>query len=651
MTNSQESSQAWQKIARASLQRRLLPGITVILLMVIFRTLGAFQQWEWNMLDRFLHWRPAEPTDERLLIVSVNEADIQEVGQYPIPDQYFADLITQLQASQPRAIGLDVFRDFPIEPGHDALSELFANSPDVFGIEKVVSEPVSPAASLPPERIGFIDFPLDADGFVRRAYLGAFPSPGQPDVDRFRLAFPLLLAQAYLEKNGLILQEGIRNPDNMRFGDAELIRFRPNSGSYIRANASGVQIFINVRSGESPFEVVSMMDVLEGRVDDSQIRDRVVLIGITSLSHKDLVNSAAVNAENPGLFYGIEMHAHIVSQILSTVINGRPGIISLSDPLEYLWIVLWGSIGMVLIWFISRPAWYLLVVGLIALGLTGGSLALLWFVGWWIPVMPSLIVFTLNGLVLPAFYLYDQTLRSRITERQQVIEETYDAIHNGPLQSLALLLRQRDSLAPETVARLSDLNQDLRTVYNRLQQESLPQEDQLQLGSQQVIDLRNAFHEVLYEVYTETIQRDFPGFDTLKFKVVKFDPLHEARISTSDRRAICRLLEEMICNVGKHAVNPKRLTVTCSTTETENVILVADNGKGNADTLSPNPSTTPTSGGRGTQQAQDLAHRLGGTFQRTFEKTGTRCELRWPQKKQPWWQRGEHISTPDSAQF
>jgi two-component sensor histidine kinase len=400
-----------------------------------------------------------------------------------------------------------------------------------------------------------------------------------------------------------------------------------------------VQILINVRSGQAPFQTVSMTDILTGQVDADMIRDRIVIIGITSLSAKDLVNSAAVNTDNPGLFFGVEMHAHVTSQIVSAVLDNRPLLRVWLDPWEYLWIVLWGAMGMVLVRFIPRPAMHVLSVGLIGLGLLGFSLVLLWL-GWWLPVMPTLVAFTVNGLILPVFYLYDQTLRSRIAERQRVIEETYDSIHNGPLQTLALLLRQKETLAPEVSTQLSNLNQELREVYNRLQQESLPQEEQLQLGSQHIVDLRNPLHEVLYEVYTETLRRDFPGFDTIKFQIVKFEPFREDGLTPNDRRSLCRFLEEMLCNVGKHAVGAKRLSVLCLATETENLIRVEDNGQGASPPPEPPPTRTTSSSGRGTQQAQDLAQRLSGHFERTFGQTGTRCELRWPLRvPRHWWHR------------
>ncbi|MGF1459740.1 MAG: CHASE2 domain-containing protein [Leptolyngbyaceae cyanobacterium] len=640
MTLSPASSEIWQRLSRTSWQRRVVPGLTVIVVIGILRLLGVLQELEWQALDNFLRWRPAEATDSRLLIVGINEADIQQVGTYPIPDAVLAQLIRELQQHRPRVIGLDVFRDLPVAPGAEVLAQLFAQSSQLYGIEQAMStSPIFPPAALPPERVGFNDFPLDADGFVRRTFLGAFPPPTHPEAERFRLAFALLLAEAYLSEEGIFIENGRRNPGNMRLGETELSRFLPNMGGYVNADASGVQMLINVRSGHSPFDIVSLSAVLAGDVDPALIRDRVVLIGIMSLSQKDLVNSGAVNTLNPGLVYGVEMHAHLTSQVINAVLSDRPLINTWPDPWEYTWIAIWGAVGMLLVSYVTRPVWYLLAIGGISAGLFVGSFVALWLGGWWLPVMPTLIALTLNGLVLPGFYLYDQTLRSRIAARQRVIEETYDAIHNGPLQSLALLLKQQDALSPAVQTQLTHLNQELRAVYNRLQQESLPIDEQLHLGSGHVVDLRSELHEILYEVYTSTLKRDFPGFASIKFQVVKFEPMEETGLNTGDRQSLCRLLEEMLCNVGKHAVNAKRLTVTCFANEVENIIRVEDNGQGNPETMAPAETQPLADSGRGTQQAHDLAHRLGGHYEREITPKGARCQLRWPRQRQrPWWQ-------------
>ena len=635
--------QVWTQLRqpRTPWSHSLLPGLAVIGLVVMARLLGLLQGVELKTLDAFLRWRPAEPTDARILIVGIDETDLESLNTYPVPDATLAQLVDRLSQAQPRAIGIDIYRNFPVEPGHETLVKTLATHPQVFTVEKLSPPPILPPPSQPPERLGFTDFPLDRDGFVRRFYLGAWSTPNHPNGYGFRFSLPLRLAQTDLAAEGIDLENGRRNPSNMRFGDVELAQFWPNSGGYVRQPTPGVQLLLNPRSGPNPFDQVSMRDVLAGRVSPDLIRDRVVLIGITSLSVKDLVNSAAVDSQNPGLVFGVEMQAQAVSQILSMVLDGRPPLRSWGNGWEYLWIVIWGAVGMGLVGWISRPAWYLLAVGLIGLGLGGLGFGLLAVGGWWLPVVPTLIVFGVNGVLLPGFYLYDQTLRSRLEERQRVIEQTYDAIHSGPLQTLALLLQDKDQLPAAASNRLQDLNRDLRQIYNTLLAEALPETDQLILGNRQVVDLRGPLHEALQQVYAGTRQRDFPGFHSIKVNIVKFEPLQTEGLSTDHRQALCRFLEEALCNVGKHTVNTTRLKITCLATASENLIQVEDNGTA----INPNPVKT---GGRGTQQARALARRLQGQFQRTQLDRGTRCELRWPLTPPELWpHRQAPIARPD----
>jgi CHASE2 domain-containing sensor protein len=623
MTQS-ESTSHWPRLPPYRWLRRLVPGVTIVTLIILARMMGLLEVAEWKALDLFLRWRPTEPKDERLLIVGINEQDIQQVGQYPIPDGKLAALITALNQHQPRVIGVDLYRGLPIEPGNTALTEVFATSPNVIGIERiagVVSDVATPPAVLPPEQVGIVDFPLDADGFVRRTYLGTLPSADAIDPDRFRFALALRLAAQYLAPEGLTLDNGRRDPRNMRFGETEFPSFQRTDGGYVESDAEGIQILINPRSGERPFDIVSMTDVLQGRVDAELIRDRVVLIGVTSLSAKDLINSASIQSDNPSLVYGVEVHAHVTSQILSAVLAGRPLIRVWQPAWEYLWIMLWGGLGVCLLYLKLPTLRHAIATVLgIALLLTI-CLSALWGGGLWLAVVPPLVAFSLVSL--PGFVLYETTLRERIDERQQIIERTYDAIHNGPLQTLAILLQAREELDPAVSQRLEGLNHEIRTIYVNLLQESLPTAEKLQLNSQKIVDLRSPLSEVLYEVYAATLSRDLPGFDSLKLHVIKFEPLVTEGLSSEDRRSLCRFLEEALCNVGKHANHPKRLTVTCMATETENLILVADNGK--------NPdSRKPKGEGHGTEQARSLARRLRGKFHRDITATGSTCEMRWP---------------------
>ncbi|MGB3136537.1 MAG: CHASE2 domain-containing protein [Nodosilinea sp.] len=611
-----------QRLKNAS-WRQALPGTVVLGLVVVARLLGLFQGLELKMLDTLLRWRPAEATDERILIVAVTEADIQRLGTYPVPDNVLANLLFALDEHNPRAVGIDIYRDVEVGKNDSALIEALETMPHVIGVEKLFGEtPVPPPSALPSERVGFVDFPLDEDGFVRRTLLG-----GQAPSGDFHFSLAMRLAETYLAKEELILKNGLRDPKAMRFDKTEFVQIGPNTGGYVNNDsAGGHQILLNVRSGPMPFRRVTMGEVLDNAVDPTLVEDAIVLIGVIAISAKDLLNSAAVVSENPGLVYGVEIQAHATSQLVNAVMEDRSLLRTWPDGVEYLWIVLWGGLGMVLIRWRLSPSWYFLLMGLASLGIGGLCYGLLVLGGWWVPLVPTLVAFTVNGLVISGFYLYDQTLRSRISERQLIIEQTYNAIHNGPLQTLALLLRDSGETIgwPEALPKLAEVNKDLRDIYEDLLKPAQSSDAGHRL-LQPAADLETPLRERLYDIYAKTLQRDFPGFKSIGPQIVSFEPLKADGLSLDDHQALCRFLEEALCNVGKHAVNATRLTVTCQATEHENLIRVEDNGQRPA-----GGQTSPETGGRGTRQAKQLAQRIGGSFDRRFTAAGSCCELRWP---------------------
>lgn len=629
----------WQKIqAELAIWRvGALPGLIIIGLVMLARLTGSLQFLEWVVLDNFLRLRPAEPMDERIVIVGIDEGDIQQVGTYPIPDQDIAELLRLLQNYQPNVIGLDIFRDLPVEPGHAKLVEVFRESQNLIAIEKALGDregfTVSPPPDLPPDQAGFADAVLDRDGYLRRSLLRISTSQGER-----KLSLTLRLAQTYLSSQGIPLEPGIRDPNAIRFGSTELTRFQPNSGGYVRADAGGNQILLNFRSGREPFRVISLNDIKSGHVDPNWIRDRIVLVGITAASVKDIVNSAAITGVNPKLVYGAEIQAHAVSQIISAVLDGRPLLQVWSDGWEYLWIFAWGVLGISLGRLFQSPLKILVGLGMASVGLIGICYFGL-ILGWWIPLVPAILPLVFNGAGLTAglFYRHQQDLRLRLQERQFIIEHTFDTIHNGPLQRLARILStaQENHLFSELLlSELKQLNQEIRTVYESVRRETLTQGEHIYLGGNLELDLQTPIHEILYQIYDNTITRDFPCFQTIKVKINKFEPLESRYLSIEQKRGLCRFLEEALCNVGKYAVGVTRLSVICTQENGENVLRIIDNGVG-LDALSDN---LDQSRGRGTQQAKNLARQLRGTFRRfPNSPKGTVCELTWSVAKAWFW--------------
>ncbi len=598
-----------------------LPGLGVIAIVIAARLAGWLQGAELSFLDTYLRSRPPEAMDDLVVMVSFTERDLQQLGTVPsqISDRDIAKLLKQLQSYEPVVIGLDIFRDRPHEPGHAELETLFRSTKTIIGIDQALSNhrdaTVPPPPALSPDQVGFADLKLDADGSIRRSLLGVSPVVGD-----YRYAFSLRLAEEYLAQKGFILENGIQDPDAMRFGTVELKRFQPNTGGYVRADAGGNQILLNVRSGRSPFRVFSVSQILSGAIKPADIRGRIVLVGVTAISAKDIFSSKAIAGVNPGLVDGLTLHAHATSQIVSAVLDRRPLLDSWAEGWEYLWIVAWGVAGISLGRFL-RSLW---VSGL-ALGLAGVALVGITFgfilYGWWVPLVPAAIVLLVNGLGLPAalFYRY-QYLRSQIEDRQLVIEHLYGAIHNGPMQTLSALRRKVQAEQDHPLAvDLEQLDQELRAVYDSAQQ-AIQQQTQTP-------DLQ-PLHQLLYAVYQTTLERDFPGFQTIRVKVVQFDPI-EANLSPDTKRALCRFLEEALCNVGKHAIAPTRLNVTCAQENGHLVIRIEDNGKSLEKT-----GREHINSGLGTRQAKNLAKRLGGSFRRyPRHPRGTICELTWSIKR------------------
>ncbi|KST63841.1 sensor histidine kinase [Mastigocoleus testarum] len=597
-----------------------LPGLIIIFLVILARLTGSLQFLEWMTLDAFLRWRPAESRDDRITIIGINEADINSIGTYPIPDRNIAKLIEKIQSYKPKAIGLDIVRNIQVPPGNNELIQVFQKYKNIFGAEVILGEDKAPPPpALPPERVGFIDVIIDGDGNSRRALLG------NPSNEGYKFSLPLHLVKTYLASKNITLENGTRDRHAMRFGKTELTRFLPNTGGYVGTDAGGVKILVNFRSGKKIFPTLSLNELEKGNFNPQLIRDRIVLIGITAPSQPDFINTSAVSDYRHHLgIYGVDFHAHVISHLLSTVENNRPQIVTLPDIWEYLWIVAWGILGIALGRLTQSAFKNLLVVGITIVCFVSISYLCL-MIGWWIPVAPVVLILGINavGLSAFAFYEYDRSLKSQIAIRQEAIDFTFTSIHNGPLQTLAALMRETQNYnfqAKELHSKLQHLNQEIRDVGENLKIETLNRGETLYLGNSSKIDLKRPINDLFYEVYSNSVERNLPHFQTLKAKVRDFDPIEEKYLNIKKKRELCQFLEEAICNVGKHAEGVTRLYATGKYEDGWYTITVKDNGVG----LSSNKEN------KGTKNSKFLAKELGGRFNRkSTHPKGTSCELTW----------------------
>ncbi|MEH2258667.1 CHASE2 domain-containing protein [Nostoc sp.] len=596
------------------------PGIVVLVVVILIRITGGMQSWEWMFLDTMLSLRPVEKLDERIVIVGIDEKDIEWVKQYPVPDEKIAELLIKLETYKPLAIGLDIFKNVPVEPGSKKLAQVLHSNSNLIGIEKILPpEEILPPQSLPAERVGFADLRIDKDSKNRR-YLLYTKSPKK--INETKKSLALQLVTKYLESKGIKLENVKDDPNTI---------FTPNFGGYVGVDDGGLSILINFRNSEQPFNVVTLPDVLNNKVDAELLRDRIVLVGNRNTSTGDIFYTSALpNLKLKGQIYGIDYHAHVISQILSTVIDGRPMLSSWEDIGEYTWILVWGFLPMI-IGRLTQSVWKnLLYVGVAAFCLFSCGYVMLWVWGVWIPVAPNLLILAVNGLGLSAFafYQHDKFLRSQINERQNTIQHTFTVIHNGPLQTLAYglkHLRAKDIPYEQLVGQFEKLDREIRELGEFLKLEALTTEESLRLGSGLILELKRPLHDLLYEVYSSTLERkDFEYFQTLKVKIRNFDPIDDKYLSIEYKRGICLFLEEALCNVGKHAQGVKRVQASGVYSANKYNLSVKDNGWGIKSKVE----------NKGTKHFKMLAKQLGGEFRReSLSPRGTICELSWTPMK------------------
>lgn len=596
-----------------------MPGVALLGVVILTRLLGGLQSWEWAALDIALRLRPAEPTDERITIIGINEKDIARIGTYPIPDRTLAQLIATLQTYQPRAIGLDIVRDLPVEPGRLELVEIFQSHAHLYGISKFLDpEPFAALPSLSPEQIGFSDTIPDTDGRYRRSLLG------MPTAQGYGFALYVRLAEAYLKREGIALENGLRDREALRFGYLEIPRFKPNTGGYVRTDAGGNQALLNYRTGKTPFRTLSLGDIQRSNFKPAWIRDRLIFIGITASSVPDLVNtSAVVHNELPGQIFGVEYQAHAASQILSAVKEGRPLLQSWSETGEYFWIVGWGLLAIYL-GHLTQSVWkYLGVLALLSLGVMGIAYGAI-LGGWWLPIAPLLLIFAINGVGLHVFYQYARALQLLLQERQAAIDRAFTAIHNRPLQQIAVLSRAiqaGDLSADQLPVQLQLLNNEIRDIFDHLKQDALSTEKSLRLDADITLDLDASLSELFYAVHRTILKQDFPHFKTLKVPIVDFQSLIPEQLTLEQKRQLCYFLGEALCNVGKHAAGMTRLKILGRQIDHHYYLTIEDNGSG----------MNSAQDGQGTKDARKLAKQLGGTFIReAIAPQGTLCKLTWP---------------------
>ncbi|MFN4235750.1 MAG: diguanylate cyclase domain-containing protein [Vogesella sp.] len=238
---------------------RRLPGILLPLLALwLGFNPSPLDHWVQDRIGQLL----APPASSDIVIVAIDDASLAQLGRWPWPRELMAEAIDKLAPA--RALGINLLladkSDFP--QSDQALAAAIARHGKVYlpafpqqsGTSINITGPL-PAFAAAARGVGISDFPLEADGSLRRTYLasgnGAASLP----------AFASLVAGTPV------------TIETTAANHLDWVRSQPRLLPYL--------------AGGSQYPTLPIASLLAGDIPAAQIKDKTVLLGVTAAGSSD----------------------------------------------------------------------------------------------------------------------------------------------------------------------------------------------------------------------------------------------------------------------------------------------------------------------------------------------------------------------------
>lgn len=390
------------KLFRSPLATSLLVGTIVFFAILGLRATGSLESLELTAYDWYIRLRPGVSERNQLIVlIEINENDIQNQGGWPLTDATVAKMLEILARYHPRAIGLDLYRDTPVPPGTKELEVALTKHQNIIttmkfgGTERIGIPP--PSVLRDTDQVGFNDIIVDPGGIVRRGLL--FLDDGK----KIFFSFALRLALLYLRAEGVMPQPDAVNPEHLRLGQTTIQPFGSDDGGYIGADARGYQFLLDFTKFRRSFSSYSLSTLLSSQLSPQAVKDKIVLIGTRTESVKDFFFTPfSRGLHSDQQISGVELHAHIINQLLVSALQGGSLITTISDWQEWAWILFWsltgGAMGVGV-----RSSWRFSLFALGGLLVLASATYVAFLGGWWIPFVPPAFAWFASVAVITAY--------------------------------------------------------------------------------------------------------------------------------------------------------------------------------------------------------------------------------------------------------
>ncbi|MGL4575166.1 MAG: CHASE2 domain-containing protein [Burkholderiaceae bacterium] len=396
--------------------------------------------------DRFMRLQAQDAPDD-VVIIAIDEKSLEQLGRWPWPRRFHAQLLQQLTPAKPAALALDVLlpessTDTTVDD--DALLAqsirqagfpvLLPVAMQDIGARRKLALPVQPLLDAG-VKLGHIHVETSEDGLVRSIYL----TEGFADEPAKRYPH---LGLASLQAAGRAAHVRVAS-------DAGA----DQTGIWERTDLHGIR-FLAPQPG---FTHISYVDVLTGRADLSRVSGKIVLVGTTAVGLLDAYPTPV--GENDGTMPGVEIIGTIIANLQNP--ERADQAIALA-PASARWaITLFAIAAAMLALLLLPPRLGLAVVIALLAALATASYFFMALLGWWFPPL-ALFVALLAALPLWSWRRLEAALTQIASETRLLSAEP------SPLAPLSTSVERSVDLVDARLALLRQAGQRVRDLRRAL---------------------------------------------------------------------------------------------------------------------------------------------------------------------------------------
>ena len=252
-----------------------------------------------------------EGTKSQVIVIGINEDDINQFG-WPMNDNYLCKSINTLSEWGAASISLDLYRDVEVPPQNTCLRKIIQTNRKVISIRNI-AEDIPTIPGTPDHQQAFNDLVVDSDGVIRRDLV---------HVSNQELSVRSLALR--------ILEIANQKPNIDKQVETlpSKIWLTKNAGGYLNLPGAGYQTMLDTNNLEN-IQTNSLSDVLNKSIHPSEIRGRIVLIGSTAKSVKDVYEIPQSRFHSGDSYLripGVKIHALRVINLTELIRNKKASI-------------------------------------------------------------------------------------------------------------------------------------------------------------------------------------------------------------------------------------------------------------------------------------------------------------------------------------